>query len=74
MTKISDSVKVIVSNNLIYSMAISSGLCNYTKIAENIRDKVEAMTGKNVKFNTIVKGINDVVIHTARISKIRKKC
>ncbi|MEM4835236.1 MAG: hypothetical protein QXS49_04075, partial [Ferroplasma sp.] len=55
MTKISDSVKVIVSNNLIYSMAISSGLCNYTKIAENIRDKVEAMTGKNVKFNTIVK-------------------
>jgi hypothetical protein len=36
-------------------MAISSGLCNYTKIAENIRDKVEAMTGKNVKFNTIVK-------------------
>ena len=53
MTKISDSVKVIVSNNLIYSMAISSGLCNYTKIAENIRDKVEAMTGKNVKFNPV---------------------
>ncbi|WP_337860177.1 hypothetical protein [Ferroplasma sp.] len=55
MAKISDSVKVIVSNNLVYSMAISSGLCNYTKIAEDIRDKVEAMTGKNVKFNTIVK-------------------
>ncbi len=55
MTKISDSVKVIVSNNLIYSMAISSGLCNYTKVAENIKDKVEAMTGKTVKFNTIVK-------------------
>ncbi len=36
-------------------MAISSGLCNYTKIAENIKDKVEAMTGKPVKFNTIVK-------------------
>jgi len=55
MAKISDSVKVIVDNNLIYSMVISSGLCNYTKIAENIKDKVEAMTGKNVKFNTIVK-------------------
>ncbi|MEM0139262.1 MAG: hypothetical protein QXZ44_01415 [Ferroplasma sp.] len=55
MVKISDSVKVIVSNNLIYSMVISSGLSNYTKIAENIKDKVEAMTGKNVKFNTIVK-------------------
>jgi len=55
MTKISDAVKVIVNNNLIFSMAISSGLCNYTKIAENIKDKVEAMTGKPVKFNTIVK-------------------
>ncbi len=55
MTKISDAVKVIVDNNLIYSLAISSGLCNYTKIAENIKDKVDAMTGKQVKFNTIVK-------------------
>ncbi len=60
MTKISDSVKVIIDNNLIYSMAISSGLCNYTKIAEDIKDKVEAMTGKNVKFNTIVKVLTNI--------------
>ncbi|AAT43390.1 hypothetical protein [Picrophilus oshimae] len=55
MTKISDAVKVIVENNLVYSLSISSGMCNYTKLAQAIKSKVETMTGKDVKVNTIVK-------------------
>ena len=40
------------------SLAIIDG----QKEAENIRDKVEAMTGKNVKFNTIVKVLTNMII------------
>lgn len=55
MVKIGDAVSVIVRNNLLYSLLISSGLVNYTSLANKISSRVEAISGKRVKINTIVK-------------------
>ncbi|AKA49519.1 hypothetical protein IX51_10910 [uncultured archaeon] len=55
MVKVTDSINVIVRENLIYSLMINSGLANYTSLARKIQNQVEFVTGKKVKINTIVK-------------------
>lgn len=64
MVKIADAVSVIVRDNLLYSLLINSGLVNYTSLANKIRGQVEAITGKEVKINTIVK-----VLTTLRVER-----
>lgn len=55
MVKIADAIYSLVNQNLLYSLLVSSGLVNYTSLAKKIKVQVGAMTGKDVKTNTIVK-------------------
>lgn len=55
MIKVTDVINVIIRENLLYSLMMSSGLVNYTSLARKIKDQVEFVTGKSVKINTIVK-------------------
>ncbi len=63
MTKASDAVKTIISNNNIYSLLINTGLVNYTKMAKKIKSRVEFLVGKKIKLNTIVKALTNIEVH-----------
>ncbi len=65
MAKIADVVSVIIRNNLLYSLLISSGLVNHTSLANKIHNQVEAISGKKVKINTIVKVLTSLNLNKA---------
>ncbi|BAB60204.1 TVG1086877 [Thermoplasma volcanium GSS1] len=62
MTKASEAVKTIVSNNNVYSLLINTGLVNYTKLAREIKGQVDFLTGKKIKINTIVKALTNIEV------------
>lgn len=75
MVKIADVVSVIVRNNILYSLLLSSGLVNHTSLANKIHSQVEAISGKKVKINTIVKvltGMEVKKVDTMALEILRK--
>ena len=58
MNKINDAVSLIVENNPIHALMVKSGVCNNTSLARRIKPSVDAMLGKDVKLNSIVKAIS----------------
>ncbi len=55
--KVNEAVSQIIDGNYIYQLLISTGLVNANALAREIRESVEAMTGKKAKINTIAKAI-----------------
>lgn len=70
MVKIADAVSVIVRDNLLYSLLISSGLINYTSLANRIKSQVDSITGKKVKVNTIVKILTGFKIENTNVKAL----
>lgn len=70
MVKISDAVSVIVRDNLLYSLLISSGLINYTSLANRINGQVDSITGKKVKVNTIVKILTGFKVENTNVKTL----
>ncbi|MFQ1021633.1 MAG: hypothetical protein ACP5T5_04295 [Thermoprotei archaeon] len=55
--KVNEAVSQIVDGNYVYQLLISTGLVNANALAREIKESVEAMTGKKAKINTIAKAI-----------------
>ncbi len=55
--KVNEAVSQIIDGNYIYQLLISTGLVNANALAREIKESVEAMTGKKAKINTIAKAI-----------------
>ncbi|MFQ5710627.1 MAG: hypothetical protein ACE5GD_02485 [Candidatus Geothermarchaeales archaeon] len=54
---VSDAVRSAIDDEPIFQEVISRGLVNYTALAREITPKVEALVGKKVPPNTIVRSI-----------------
>jgi len=55
--KVTEAVKKIVDENVLYQILLSSGLANLNAMAREIKSAVDSMTGKDVKPNTIEKAL-----------------
>lgn len=55
--KVTEAVKKIVDENVLYQILLSSGLANLNAMAREIKSAVDSMTGKEVKLNTIEKAL-----------------
>ncbi|MFP3214676.1 MAG: hypothetical protein RXO71_02420 [Nitrososphaeria archaeon] len=55
--KVTEAVKKIVDENVLYQILLSSGLANLNAMAREIKSAVDSMTGKDVKLNTIEKAL-----------------
>lgn len=51
------AVKQIIGTNLLYFQALSTGIANYTALAQKIRPEVEKLTKSEVNVNTLVVAI-----------------
>lgn len=60
MTKINEAVNLLIGENPLYTMMLRSNVVNYSSLAKTIREKVEGITGKEVKVNTIVKCLTEI--------------
>jgi len=56
-SKVSETVRFIIHQNAIYQFLVNSGLVNSNALARQIKEAVNAMTGKEVRVNTIAKVI-----------------
>ena len=54
---VTEAVKKIVDENVLYQILLSSGLANLNAMAREIKSAVDSMTGKDVKLNTIEKAL-----------------
>jgi hypothetical protein len=50
-------VRTILASNNLYFQALSSGITNYTALAQKIKTEVEKITGIEVQIGTIVVAI-----------------
>ncbi|MFP3222769.1 MAG: hypothetical protein RXR21_03760 [Nitrososphaeria archaeon] len=55
--KVTEAVKKIIDENVLYQILLSSGLANLNAMAREIKSAVDSMTGKEVKLNTIEKAL-----------------
>ncbi|WP_449462066.1 hypothetical protein PQ610_06130 [Tardisphaera miroshnichenkoae] len=55
--KVNEAVSQVIDGNYVYQLLISTGLVNANALAREIKESVEAMTGKKAKINTIAKAI-----------------
>ena len=51
------AVKQIIGTNMLYFQALSTGIANYTALAQKIRPEVEKLTNSEVNINTLVVAI-----------------
>jgi len=51
------AVKQIISSNTLFFQALSSGIANYTALAQKIKPQVEKLTKSEVNINTLVVAI-----------------
>jgi hypothetical protein len=51
------AVRTVLTSNVIYFQALSSGIANYTALAQKIKTEVEKVTGIEVQLGTIVVAI-----------------
>src|SRR5919197_1728199 len=51
------AVRTILASNNLYFQALSSGIANYTALAQKIKTEVEKITGIEVQIGTIVVAI-----------------
>ncbi|HEY7226749.1 MAG TPA: hypothetical protein VH481_01330 [Nitrososphaeraceae archaeon] len=51
------AVKQIIGTNMLYFQALSTGIANYTALAQKIRPEVEKLTKSEVNINTLVVAI-----------------
>ncbi len=57
MVSVQQAVRVIVEENPLYLVALSSGIANLSAIAREIKPLVESIVGKEVNLMTIVKAL-----------------
>ena len=50
-------MKQIIGTNMLYFQALSTGIANYTALAQKIRPEVEKLTNSEVNINTLVVAI-----------------
>ncbi len=55
--KVTEAVKKVVDENVLYQIMLSSGLANLNAMAREIKGAVDSLTGKDVKLNTIEKAL-----------------
>ncbi len=60
MRGINRIVQSVIDQEPIYSMMLSTGVVNYTKLASKISPYVNALAGERVRINTIVKALSTV--------------
>src|ERR1043166_9842330 len=51
------AVRAVLASNTMYLQALSSGIANYTALAQKIKTEVEKITGIEVHLGTIVVAI-----------------
>jgi hypothetical protein len=51
------AVRTVLTSNVIYFQALSSGIANYTALAQKIKTEIEKVTGIEVQLGTIVVAI-----------------
>ena len=51
------AVRTVLTSNIMYFQALSSGIANYTALAQKIKTEVERITGVEVQLGTIVVAI-----------------
>src|ERR671939_1772217 len=51
------AVRAVLASNNLYLQALSSGIANYTALAQKIKTEVEKITGIEVQIGTIVVAI-----------------
>jgi len=51
------AVRTVLTSNIMYFQALSSGIANYTALAQKIKTEVEKITGVEVQLGTIVVAI-----------------
>ena len=51
------AVRTVLTSNMMYFQALSSGIANYTALAQKIKTEVERITGVEVQLGTIVVAI-----------------
>ncbi|WP_292000662.1 hypothetical protein [Caldivirga sp.] len=57
MVSVQQAVRVIVEENPLYVIALSSGIANLSAIAREVKPLVESIVGKEVNLMTIVKAL-----------------
>ncbi|WP_048062915.1 hypothetical protein [Caldivirga maquilingensis] len=57
MVSVQQAVRVIVEENPLYLIALSSGIANLSAIAREVKPLVESIVGKEVNLMTIVKAL-----------------
>ncbi|MGC8569908.1 MAG: hypothetical protein ACP5L1_01100 [Caldivirga sp.] len=57
MVSVQQAVRVIVEENPLYVVALSSGIANLSAIAREVKPLVESIVGKEVNLMTIVKAL-----------------
>ncbi|MEM3811175.1 MAG: hypothetical protein QXV38_02620 [Conexivisphaerales archaeon] len=68
--KVTDAVKKVVDENILYQILLSSGLANLNALSRQIKNIVDSLSNENVKLNTIEKALTKLASKTAAIEDI----
>lgn len=60
MNRVNETVKLLVEQNPLYIMMLRSNVVNFTNLARLLKPSVQGIVGKEVKINTIVKGLTGI--------------
>jgi hypothetical protein len=68
--KVTDAVKKVVDENILYQIVLSSGLANLNALSRQIKNVVDSLTNEDVKLNTIEKALTKLINKNVAIENI----
>ncbi len=68
--KVTDAVKKIVDENILYQILLSSGFANLNALSRQIKHMVDSLSNEDVKLNTIEKALTKLASKKAAIEAI----
>lgn len=68
--KVTDAVKKIVDENILYQILLSSGFANLNALSRQIKQMVDSLSNEDVKLNTIEKALTKLANKKAIIVDI----